>query len=58
VLSWSKDHPHLMIGTTKGAVLVFDTANKRVLHNIPGVHEEVQSLKSVSPEQRARARLL
>lgn len=41
---WSKEHAHIMIGTAKGTLLIFDPANKRVLQNIPTVHEQVLGL--------------
>ena len=41
VACWSKDQPQLIIGTSKGTVLLFDASSKRVLQNLPAVHEQV-----------------
>lgn len=42
VACWSRDQPQLIIGTTKGTVLLFDASSRRVVQNLPAVHEQVQ----------------
>ena len=39
---WSHDQPHLMIGTSKGTVLLFDASSMRVIQNITALHEQVR----------------
>lgn len=41
VACWSSDGAKLAIGTSKGALLIFETTTKKVLHNVQGVHERV-----------------
>jgi WD40 repeat protein len=43
VACWSSDSTKLVIGASKGALLVFDTTMKKVLHNVQGVHERVRA---------------
>lgn len=42
---WSADGARLTIGTSKGTILVLDMHTRRVLHNFPGIHEQVGGLR-------------
>lgn len=39
---WSADSTRLTVGTNKGSVVVLDMNTRRVLHNFPGIHENVR----------------
>lgn len=41
VACWSHEQPHIIIGTNKGSVLLFDASSMRVIQNITALHEQV-----------------
>ena len=47
VVCWSADSTKCAIGTSKGALLLFDVSIRKILHNVQGVHDKVRLMQAL-----------